>query len=86
MLAELANLESLEEPMFWMGCCMQEKSYVEEKLLHIYEEEERFWHKRFGERWLLQGDADTEFFHKIANGRARKKMLYTMKNGNEVLQ
>lgn len=25
LLAELANLESLEEPMFWMGCCMQEK-------------------------------------------------------------
>lgn len=41
LLAELANMESLEEPVFRVGVLYARKSYVEEQLLHIYEEEER---------------------------------------------
>lgn len=46
---------------------------MEPELEHIYEMEELFWHKRCGDMTLLQGDRNTEFFHRMANGRRRRR-------------
>jgi hypothetical protein len=32
-------------------------------------EEEQYWHKRSSSRSLLKGDNNTEFFHRMANGK-----------------
>ena len=45
------------------------------ELLSILEEEELYWFKRSHETWLHKGDNNTEYFHRIANGRKRKKIL-----------
>jgi hypothetical protein len=42
-------------------------------LLHIFEEEELYWFKRSHENWLLKGDNNTVYFHRIANGKKRSK-------------
>ena len=34
--------------------------------------EEEYWRQRSRVNWLLNGDANTAFFHAIANGRRRK--------------
>ena len=34
--------------------------------------EEEYWRQRSRVNWLLKGDANTAFFHAIANGRRRK--------------
>jgi hypothetical protein len=47
--------------------------------------EELFWQKRGGERWLLQGDANTFYFHGIANGRKRKCFNHSLVEGDRVL-
>lgn len=69
---KLAELESLEE-----FCCLDENQTIlrmnmQSKLLHILDEEELFWFKRCKENWLLKGDNNTEFFHRVANGKKRK--------------
>jgi hypothetical protein len=33
------------------------------------------------ETWLLQGDNNTVFFHRIANGRKRKQTIYSLEDG-----
>jgi hypothetical protein len=46
----------------------------EEELMKIYEKEELVWQRRGGD-WLLKGDANTSYFHGIANGRKRKCLI-----------
>jgi hypothetical protein len=45
---------------------------LEEQLLHIYIMEEEHCRQRGRVRWALQGDANTAYFHAVANGRRRK--------------
>jgi mannosylglycoprotein endo-beta-mannosidase len=41
----------------------------------MVEEEELYWLKRSHEKWLHEGDNNTEFFHRVANGRRRKNTI-----------
>jgi hypothetical protein len=47
-------------------------------LLKLAEEEELYWHKRSNENWLLQGDNNTDFFHKKASGKKRKNIIFNL--------
>ncbi|XP_066396066.1 uncharacterized protein [Miscanthus floridulus] len=58
---------------------------LEEELVDIYNKEEVMWQTRDGERWLLEGDANTTYFHGIANGRKRKCMIRSLEEDEEVL-
>jgi hypothetical protein len=46
--------------------------HLEENLMLIYQREEEYWRQRSRVQWTLQGDANTAYFHAIANGRCRK--------------
>jgi hypothetical protein len=35
---------------------------------------------------LLQGDNNTSFFHRIANGRKRKRTMFSLKDGSDTIQ
>jgi hypothetical protein len=62
------------------------KSHIQEELLLIDEHEEEFWIQRGREQWLLQGDNNTEYFHRCANGQKRKRTLFSLQNGTELIQ
>src|SRR6266498_2608202 len=58
----------------------EERNKVELELATLYKAEEIYWQQRGGEKWILEGDANTRFFHGVANGRRRKcqiEMLQT---------
>jgi hypothetical protein len=46
--------------------------YLEDELMNILSGEEEYERQRGRQNWLLQGDANTTYFHAIANGRRRK--------------
>jgi hypothetical protein len=46
--------------------------HLEDLLVLLYQREEEYWRQRSRVRWTLQGDANTAYFHAIANGRHRK--------------
>jgi mannosylglycoprotein endo-beta-mannosidase len=46
--------------------------HLEDELLNILCAEEEYWRQRGRQNWILQGDANTAYFHAIANGRRRK--------------
>jgi mannosylglycoprotein endo-beta-mannosidase len=79
-------LEDLEEK----GCisCTQAsiKSEIQMELLVLLEKEEAFWQQRSREKWLLHGDNNTSFFHRIADGRKRKRTIFSLKDGDNVIQ
>jgi len=42
--------------------------------------EELYLIQRRGEKWTLEGDANTGFFHLAANGRRRKKQILSLEH------
>ena len=46
--------------------------HLEDHLTQLSKVEEEYWRQRSRVNWLLKGDANTAFFHAIANGRRRK--------------
>jgi hypothetical protein len=50
--------------------------------MKILDEEEMYWYKRSHENWLLKGDNNTSFFHRIANGKKRKQTIYSLQDGD----
>jgi hypothetical protein len=75
LLSELEFLEVLEEDNILSGDQYARKGTIQDNLMKIYEEEEDFWFDRSSKKWLLEGDNNTAYFHRIANGRERKKIL-----------
>uniref|UniRef100_J3LGX6 CCHC-type domain-containing protein n=1 Tax=Oryza brachyantha TaxID=4533 RepID=J3LGX6_ORYBR len=56
----------------------EERYKIEKELDQVFELEELYWHKRSGEEWLLKGDKNTSYFHKIANGKRRKSLIHSL--------
>jgi hypothetical protein len=84
--SELENLEALEEDNILSGPLFARKGEIQFKLMKIYEEEELYWFSRSSEKWLLEGDNNTAYFHRVANGRRRKNTMYSLKKDDIHIQ
>lgn len=51
---------------------------IEAELEEIYRLEEIHWQQRVGDRWIVKGDSNTDFFHQYAKGRRRKSMIISL--------
>jgi hypothetical protein len=76
-------LEELEEanPLFADQVIHRKALQVE--FQKILDEEELYWYKRSHETWLLKGDNNTNFFHRVSNGRRRKQTIYALYEGDK---
>jgi hypothetical protein len=54
--------------------------------LKSLEQEELYWYERSHEKWLLQGDSNTSYFHKCANGRKIKNQIFSLENEGVVIE
>ena len=54
--------------------------------MEIFKGEESYWRQRSRQNWLLQGDANTAYFHAIANGRRRKCSIPCLWEGDSLLE
>jgi mannosylglycoprotein endo-beta-mannosidase len=61
---------------------LEMKTSIQTELLKLLEEEELYWHKRSNINWLLKGDNNTIFFHRIANGKRRNLIIQLEHEGN----
>jgi mannosylglycoprotein endo-beta-mannosidase len=52
------------------------KHYLKERLVSLLREEELKLYERAKVKTLLEGDANTRFFHLVANGKHRKQHIY----------
>jgi hypothetical protein len=51
----------------------------------IYQAKELYWQQRNCEKWLLQGDANTSFFHACANGRKKKTRICALESEEGII-
>ncbi|RLM74204.1 hypothetical protein C2845_PM15G00740 [Panicum miliaceum] len=58
---------------------------LEAELMEFYQQEEIFWRKRGGETWLLKGDTNTGYFHRLANSRKRKCLIKSLEAGDDII-
>lgn len=63
----------------------EDRYNLERKLLKILSDEELQWQRKGGEKWILEGDANTSYFHKCANGRKRKMHIATLEHDDQIL-
>lgn len=84
--ATLKELEETEElsPLSAESLCLRVN--LTTALMHILEEEELYWYKRSHETWLHKGDNNTDYFHKIANGRKRKNTIFSLIDDDNTIE
>jgi hypothetical protein len=73
VLAERSDLD---------GAQLRERMALKTELLEILDDEEMYWYKRSHETWLLKGDNNTSYFHRVANGKKRKQAIYSLQDGD----
>jgi hypothetical protein len=55
------------------------KHYLKEHLVSLLREEELKWYERAKVKTLLEGVANTRFFHLVADGRHRKQRIFNLR-------
>ena len=78
---ELAHLEEMEEEGPLSPELYNKKVDIDFELHELLVNEEIYWLQQSHERWLLKGDMNTSYYHKIANGRKRKNTIHSLKMG-----
>jgi hypothetical protein len=58
---------------------------MREELAHLLREEEVKWYQRAKTKGLLEGDANTRYFHLIANGKHRKTRIFQLEDGGQTI-
>lgn len=76
------EMEESEGSLVELRANRHEKMIEMERILKA---EEMFWHKISRCKWLKEGDGNTSYFHKVANGRKMKNLILSLViNGVEV--
>lgn len=83
---ELADIESMEEQGPLDPDLLDRRAALSGELDSILATEEMFWLQQSHETWLLKGDHNTSFFHRVANGKKRKNTIHSFTNGEVTIE
>lgn len=83
---ELLALELLEEVDSLPSHLLDKKTFIQSELLKLMEEEELYWHKRSNSNWLLRGDNNNGFFHRVANEKKRKNTIFSLHHEDNIIE
>jgi hypothetical protein len=61
------------------------KHVLNERLAELLREEEVKWYQRANVKHLLEADANTEYYHLLANGRYQKTHIFQLEDGNNII-
>ena len=77
----LSKLDELDKKAEHVQLTMDElnlKHVINERLANLLIEEEVKWYQRAKVKNLLEGDANTKYFHLVANGKHRKTRIFQL--------
>ena len=76
LLDKLDELDKKAENLLLNETELNLKHVLSERLAELLREEEVKWYQRAKVKHLLEGDANTKYFHLLANGRHRKTRIF----------
>jgi len=83
---EIKKLEALEEVNGLNAELAEIKTRLICENLFLLDQEETYWYNRSHEQWLLKGDNNTSYFHRVANGRKRKNRIITFECDGNIIE
>ena len=72
------SLDKIAEVRLLSAAEIEQKSHLNEQLARLLREEEIKWYQRCKSDSLVLGDDNTKYFQMLANGRHRKKRIFTL--------
>jgi hypothetical protein len=72
------EIEALAETRSLSPHEIESKSQYNAQLAFMLREEELKWYQRSKVQFILEGDSNTRYFHSVANGRHRKKLIHSL--------
>jgi hypothetical protein len=85
LLAKIQELDSVADGMGLDEDGWALRYHLEEQMMELLSAEEEYWRQRGRQQWILQGDANTKFFHAFANGRKRKCAIHSLSSDQGVV-
>ena len=82
LLAQIKNLDLQADSAGLDDEAWAFRYHLEEQLLQLFKLEEEHGRQRGRIRWALQGDANTAYFHAVANGKRRKCNITSLTSDN----
>jgi hypothetical protein len=92
LLSKIQELDSVADGLGLDEDGWALRYHLEAQMMEMLSAEEEYWRQRGRQQWILQGDANTKFFHAFANGRKRKCAIHSlasdhgMVTGKEAIQ
>jgi mannosylglycoprotein endo-beta-mannosidase len=62
------------------------KNQSNAEIARLLREEELKWYQRSKSQFILEGDANTRYFHSVANGKHRKKRIHTLHQDEGIIE
>jgi hypothetical protein len=85
ILNKLEELDKKAESSLLNEVELNLKHVLNERLAELLREEELKWYQRAKVKHLLEGDANTKYYHLLANGRHRKTRIFQLEEGNDII-
>jgi mannosylglycoprotein endo-beta-mannosidase len=85
LLNKLDELDKMAETTMLDEMELNLKHVLNERLAKLLREEELKWYQRAKVKHLLEGDANTKYYHLLANGRHRKTRIFLLEDGNNII-
>jgi len=80
------DLEALAENRLLTTQEIELKSQSNAELARLLREEELKWYQRSKAQFILHGDSNTRYFHSMANGRYKKKLIRSLMHDDETIE
>jgi hypothetical protein len=78
LTSHIDELEAIDEVRLLIAQEIELKSQYNAKLAGLLLEGELKWYQRSKAQFLLEGDANTRYFHSVDNDRHRKKHIHSL--------
>ena len=80
------ELESFSEVRPLSPHELEIKNQCNAEIAGLLREEELKWYQRSKAQFILEGDSNTRYFHSLANGRYRKKRIYSLNQDEGLIE
>ena len=85
IIAEIKALDEQADSRSFLEAEWAHRYALENQVLAILREEEEYWRRRRGDKWVTKGGANTGYFHAFANGRKRKCSILRLQSNQGLL-